>query len=44
MFPITCIGYMGNNIYPARAGEVLRAVILKRKGDFHLCITGNDHC
>lgn len=31
MFPITCIGYMGNNIYPARAGEVLRAVVLKRK-------------
>ena len=31
MFPITTIGYMGNNIYPARAGEVLRAVILKRK-------------
>ena len=31
MFPITCMGYMGNNIYPARAGEVLRAVILKRK-------------
>ena len=31
MFPITCIGYMGNNIYPARAGEVLRAVILKRR-------------
>ena len=31
MFPIVCIGYMGNNIYPARAGEVLRAVILKRK-------------
>jgi uncharacterized protein (TIRG00374 family) len=31
MFPVTCIGYMGNNIYPARAGEVLRAVILKRK-------------
>jgi glycosyltransferase 2 family protein len=30
-FPITCIGYMGNNIYPARAGEVLRAVVLKRK-------------
>ncbi len=33
MFPITCIGYMGNNIYPARAGEVLRAVVLKRKED-----------
>jgi glycosyltransferase 2 family protein len=31
MFPTTIIGYMGNNIYPARAGEVLRAVILKRK-------------
>ena len=33
MFPITTIGYMGNNIYPARAGEVLRAVILKRRED-----------
>jgi len=31
IFPITTIGYMGNNIYPARAGEVLRAAILKRK-------------
>jgi uncharacterized protein (TIRG00374 family) len=31
MFPIVTIGYMGNNIYPARAGEVLRAVILKRR-------------
>ncbi|MGE5250559.1 MAG: lysylphosphatidylglycerol synthase transmembrane domain-containing protein, partial [Bacteroidota bacterium] len=31
MFPITTIGYMGNNIYPARAGEVLRAVILRRR-------------
>jgi hypothetical protein len=31
MFPITAIGYMGNNIYPARAGEVLRAVILNRR-------------
>jgi glycosyltransferase 2 family protein len=31
MFPITTIGYMGNNIFPARAGEVLRAVLLKRK-------------
>lgn len=30
IFPITAIGYMGNNVYPARAGEVLRAVILKR--------------
>ncbi len=31
MFPIVCIGYMGNNIYPARAGEVLRAAVLKRR-------------
>lgn len=31
IFPITTIGYMGNNIYPARAGEVLRAVVLKRR-------------
>jgi len=31
MFPITAIGYMGNNIYPARAGEVLRAVVLRRR-------------
>ncbi len=31
MFPIVCIGYMGNNIYPARAGEVLRAVVLKKR-------------
>ena len=31
VFPLTVIGYMGNNIYPARAGEVLRAVLLKRK-------------
>jgi uncharacterized protein (TIRG00374 family) len=31
MFPVVCIGYFGNNIYPARAGEVLRAVVLKRR-------------
>ena len=31
MFPIVAIGYMGNNIYPARAGELLRAVVLKKK-------------
>ncbi len=33
MFPMICIGYMGNNIYPARAGEVLRSVVLKRRED-----------
>jgi len=31
IFPITVMGYAGNNIFPARAGEVLRAVVLKRK-------------
>jgi uncharacterized protein (TIRG00374 family) len=31
MFPIVAIGYMGNNIFPARIGEVLRAVVLKRR-------------
>jgi len=31
LFPITTIGYFGNNILPARAGEVLRAVVLKRE-------------
>lgn len=31
MFPIVAIGYMGNNVYPARAGEVLRAIVLKRR-------------
>ena len=33
MFPIVTIGYMGNNIFPARAGEILRAVILKQSHD-----------
>jgi len=31
MFPIVTIGYMGNNIYPARAGEVLRAAVLRQR-------------
>jgi uncharacterized protein (TIRG00374 family) len=31
MFPVVAIGYMGNNIYPARAGEVLRAFVLRRE-------------
>ncbi len=30
IFPIISIGYMGNNIYPARAGEIFRAALLKR--------------
>ena len=31
LFPVVCIGYMGNNVYPARAGEVLRSILLKQK-------------
>ena len=31
LFPMVVIGYMGNNIYPARAGEVLRSYVLKRQ-------------
>ena len=31
LFPVVTIGYMGNNIYVARAGELLRAYVLKRK-------------
>lgn len=33
MFPIVCIGYLGNNIFPARAGELLRAYVLKKRED-----------
>lgn len=31
LFPFVCIGYMGNNIYPARAGELLRSYAIKRR-------------
>lgn len=31
MFPIVTIGYAGNNIFPFRAGEVLRAFVLRRQ-------------
>ncbi len=31
LFPVVCIGYAGNNVYPARAGEILRAYILKKQ-------------
>jgi glycosyltransferase 2 family protein len=29
LFPIVCIGYFGNNVYPARAGELFRAIALR---------------
>lgn len=31
LFPIINIGYMGNNVFPLRMGEVLRSVVLKRR-------------
>lgn len=31
LFPIVVIGYMGNNVYPLRAGEVLRSYVLQRQ-------------
>jgi len=30
LFPLVCIGYFGNNVYPARIGEVLRAFGLRQ--------------
>ncbi len=33
IFPVVAIGYMGNNIFPARAGELLRSIVLKRRYD-----------
>ena len=30
LYPIVIIGYMGNNIYPARIGELLRAYVLRQ--------------
>lgn len=33
LFPIVVIGYMGNNVYPFRAGEVIRAYVLERNED-----------
>jgi len=28
LFPVTCIGYFGNNVFPARLGELLRSFVL----------------
>ena len=30
LFPLICIGYFGNNVYPFRAGELIRSYVLKR--------------
>lgn len=39
IFPVVAIGYMGNNIYPARAGELLRSIVLKRRYDIPISST-----
>ncbi len=31
LFPVIVIGFWGNNIYPARAGEIIRTYVLKKK-------------
>lgn len=33
LFPVVVIGYMGNNVYPFRAGELLRSYVLRRRED-----------
>jgi uncharacterized protein (TIRG00374 family) len=33
LFPVVIIGYMGNNVYPFRAGELLRSYVLMRRED-----------
>ncbi|MFN8375147.1 MAG: lysylphosphatidylglycerol synthase transmembrane domain-containing protein [Anaerolineae bacterium] len=30
LIPLTAVGYMGNNVYPFRSGEVLRLLLLQR--------------
>lgn len=36
LFQIVMIGYMGNNVFPLRMGEVLRAVVLKRRDEISI--------
>ena len=36
LFPLVCIGYFGNNVYPLRAGEVIRSYVLKRTQDISI--------
>ena len=33
LFPLVIVGYMGNNVYPFRVGEVIRAYLLNRRED-----------
>jgi uncharacterized protein (TIRG00374 family) len=36
LFPLVCIGYFGNNVYPLRAGELIRSYVLKRSQDISI--------
>ena len=36
LFPVVVIGYMGNNIFPFRIGELLRAYVLKRNEEVNI--------
>lgn len=33
LYPLICIGYFGNNVYPLRAGEFLRSYVLRNQED-----------
>ncbi len=39
LFPFIAIGYMGNNIYPARLGELVRAALLKKEKNIPVSAT-----
>ncbi len=36
LFPVVCIGYFGNNVYPFRAGEVIRAYVLCQREEISI--------
>lgn len=36
LFPVVCIGYFGNNVYPFRAGEVIRSYVLRRREEISI--------
>ena len=45
LFPVVVIGYMGNNVYPFRAGELLRSYVLRRReGGSYLRQPCHRHC
>jgi uncharacterized protein (TIRG00374 family) len=32
-YSLTCVGYMGNNVLPARAGDVIKVVLMSKRAD-----------